>query len=142
MLKCCYIDTAEDEDDPQKYDFGVYDDGEPGDYPEPQMPSEPPQTHVNITDILDRPPSDPEGDDSDGGSDDEEEAVDEVGADTDDASDNETDMVVLDPDHVSVDRNSCSCTFQQLIVYICSQLVMFYQLDMYMLTAVHVRFGP
>ncbi|XP_046379305.2 coiled-coil domain-containing protein 40-like isoform X2 [Haliotis rufescens] len=91
--------AAEDEDDPQKYDFGVYDDGEPGDYPEPKMPSEPPQTHFNITDILDRPPSDPEGDDSDGGSDDEEEAVDEVGADTDDASDNETDMVVLDPDH-------------------------------------------
>ncbi|XP_046567885.1 coiled-coil domain-containing protein 40-like [Haliotis rubra] len=91
--------AAKDEDDPQNYDFGVGDDGEPEDYPEPQMPSEPPQTHLNITDILGRPPSEPEEDDSDGGSDDEEEAVDEVGADSDDASDNETDMVVLDPDH-------------------------------------------
>ena len=56
------------------------------------------------------PPGQPGGDDDDGDGgdddDDEEEDGEEEMEDSEDASDNETEMVVLDPDHVS-----CTCDF-------------------------------
>lgn len=63
-----------------------------------ETPAVDPETRVAITDIMDRPPSDLDGGDSEDGSDGEEEE--DMGEEESDDSDSEANMVVLDPDHV------------------------------------------